>query len=302
MHVIIGCGYVGERVGDALQAAGEKVIAVTHSPDSAQRLAGIKPYPVHAADVSDLGSLRALAERLPSFPDTVLHCASSSRGGAEMYRKVYVEGSRHLLSVWPEAHLLFTSSSSVYPQTDGSIVTEESSAQPDRETSRLLREAEDATLASNGCVARLAGIYGPGRSFVLKSFLQGTAKIEGNNGMGRYLNQIHCTDAGSALTHLLLHRLTGLWNVVDDQPLSQRDCFTQLAAQFGLPLPPATPPDTGRKRAWTHKRLSNAKLKASGWQPHYPTYLEALANDPELVPSVLAQVTIPTDAVADRES
>ena len=43
--------------------------------------------------------------------------------------------------------LLFTSSTSVYAQTDGSVVTEESPAIPDRETGSLLLAAETVTLA-----------------------------------------------------------------------------------------------------------------------------------------------------------
>ena len=93
---------------------------------------------------------------------------------------------RNLRRHFPRRASFFTSSSSVYPQTDGPLVTEESDASPDRETSRILRETEELVLSRGGCVARLAGIYGPGRSFVLKNFLEGTATIEGNEGNGRY--------------------------------------------------------------------------------------------------------------------
>lgn len=290
MYLLIGSGYVGERVADLLARQGHEVVAVTHSPESAQRLAAQKPYAVHAADVSDRASLEALASRLGQAPAGIVHCASSSRGGAEMYQRVYVEGMRRLLAAFPGSPVLFTSSTSVYPQTDGSVVTEESDAQPDRETSRLLREAEELALAAGGAVARLAGIYGPGRSFVLKSFLEGTAVIEGNEGFGRYLNQIHREDAASGLAHVLTVAKMGIYNVVDSAPMTQRECFLHLAMQFQRPLPPAAPPNTARKRAWTHKRISNAKLRQSGWAPIYPSYFDALERDVDLTPSVLAQV------------
>ena len=47
----------------------------------------------------------------------------------------------------------------------------------DRETGRLLREAENLALNAGGCAGRLAGIYGPGRSFLLKNLLEGKAAI-----------------------------------------------------------------------------------------------------------------------------
>ena len=295
-YLIIGCGYIGERLADLLHGAGHEVTGVTHSADSAARLASSKPYTVLAADVSDANSLRHLADSLKASPDVIIHCASSSRGGAEMYRQVYLRGCGNLIAAFPGSQLLFTSSSSVYPQTDGSVVTEESDASPDRETSRLLRETEELVLSHEGCVARLAGIYGPSRWFVLKNYLEGTASIEGNNGQGRCLNQIHREDAASALLHLATARLRGVFNVVDDSPITQRECFERLSTRFHRPMPSVTEPDTGRKRAWTHKVVSNAKLRASGWSPLFPSCFDALTKDTELLPSILAQVAKSKDA------
>lgn len=292
MYLVIGCGYMGERVADLLHVAGHEVAGVTHSRESAERLASAKPYPVHACDVSQLAEVQALSGKLGASPACVIHCASSGRGGAEMYRKVHLEGCGNLRAAFPETRLLFTSSTSVYPQTDGSEVTEESDATPDRETSQILRETEALVLAAGGTVARLAGIYGPSRSFVLKSFLEGTATIEGNEGHGRYLNQIHREDAARALVHLCTHALKGVYNVTDDAPVTQRECFTMLSWRFEKPLPPATPPNTQRKRAWTHKKVSNAKLRATGFSLLYPSYTDALAKDPQLVLSILAQLGV----------
>jgi nucleoside-diphosphate-sugar epimerase len=296
MILIIGCGYVGERAADLLHGQEREVTGITHSAASAARLSQAKPYRVLRCDVSDDVSVQHLATKLGAAPHTIIHCASSSRGGAEMYRKVYLEGCAYLQRCFPGARILFTSSSSVYPQTDGSVVTEESDASPDRETSRLLRETEDMVLTHRGCVARLAGIYGPGRSFVLKNFLEGTATIEGNDGAGRFLNQIHREDAASALAHLATAAREGIFNVADDCPMTQRECFTELSRRFHKPMPAISEPDTNRKRAWTHKRVSNTKLRASGWRPRYASYFNALDADPELVPSILAQVGVMRDA------
>ena len=150
---------------------------------------------------------------------------------------------------------------------------------------RVLREAEQLVLANGGSVARLAGIYGPGRSYLLKKFLEGEAQID-----GRWINQIHRDDAAAAIAILLQHpEAPGLYNVSDNTPLWQQDCYEELSRRFDLPMPPEGAPDPNRKRGWTNKRVSNDKLRQLGWQPAFPSYFDALENDPELVPSIRDQ-------------
>lgn len=289
--LLIGCGFVGERAADLFHAAGHEVIGITHSHQSAERLSSTKPWQALACDVSSEASVAALRSQTGPV-DAFIHCASSSKGGAEMYRAVYVDGMCHLRAAYPEARPLFVSSTSVYPQTDGSVVDETSAANPDKETGRLLRQAEDIALTCHGSVARLSGIYGSGRSFVLKNLLEGNSGIEINEGApeGRLLNQIHADDAASALMHLVTQKLAGIYNVVDDADMTQRACLERLAPLFNLPVPGIKPPDPSRKRGWTHKRVSNAKLRATGWTPRYPDYFTALRDDPMLASSILQLV------------
>ena len=286
--LIAGCGFVGERAADLLHAEGHTVIGLTHSAASTERLRAAKPWRVEACDISDPASVTALAAKLaPQTIDASIHCASSSRGGAEMYQSVYVGGMRNLIAAFPQAFPLFTSSTSVYPQIAGETVDESSFADPDRETGRLLRDAEKLALAAGASVGRLAGIYGPGRSFLLKNLLEGKAAIEGNDGQGRYLNQIHAHDAACAVAHLVTQRLAGIYNIADDANVTQRDVYLELCRLFGVPLPPARDPDPTRKRGWSHKLVTNAKLRATGWEPYFSTYLDAIHDDPDLAASIL---------------
>ena len=286
--LIIGHGYVGSTLARTLDAGGFPLAVVNRS--STDHL----PYPVLAGDVSSGESVRSLPESLPyPGPDLIVHCASSSRGGPEAYRAVFIEGLTHLNETFPGVPVIFTSSSSVYGQTDGSVVDERSETSPDRETSRLLCEAEEIAREGGGIALRLAGIYGPGRAVHLKKLLDGTATIDEGE-PSRYLNQIHRDDAAGAIAHLITtgyeqHRGC-LFNVVDDAPLTQRQCYEALAAFFGLPVPPDAPPALDRKRAWTNKILSNAALKATGWRPRYPSFLDAVKNDEALVPSIREQI------------
>ncbi len=300
--IIAGCGFVGERAADLLHAAGHEVIGLTHSPESAARLAMAKPWRTEPCDISNSAAVMELAARVNAGSiDAVIHCASSSRGGAEMYQAVYVDGMRHLTRAFPAAFPIYTSSTSVYPQVNGETVDETSFADPDRDTGRLLREAEGIALAGGGAVARLAGIYGPGRSFVLKNLLEGKAAIEGNNGQGRILNQIHAEDAAAALAHLATRRLSGIYNIVDDAQMTQRQCLERLCAIFGVKMPGTREPDPNRKRGWSHKRVSNTKLHASGWAPRYASYFDALRDDPDLAASILDLVQTTGESPSPRQ-
>ncbi|MBL9114278.1 MAG: NAD-dependent epimerase/dehydratase family protein [Verrucomicrobiaceae bacterium] len=286
MILIVGCGYLGETLADDLHGRGHQVLGVTHSAESAGRLSETKPWRAIACDISD----GAAVSKLGNEPvKTVIHCASSSRGGPDAYRRVFLEGLNHLRETFPSAHLLFTSSTSVYTQVDGSLVDEDTPCQPQRETGRILQEAEQFVLAQNGTVARLAGIYGPERSVVLKNLLLKEAKIEGNDGQGRLLNQIHRDDAVSAIRLLVEDRVSGVFNVVDSTAQTQRELYTLLAAKFNAPMPPVAEPNHERKRPYTHKAVSNNKLRALGWRPEYPGYMDAIDRDPLLASSILQQ-------------
>lgn len=276
--LIAGCGFVGLATARLFAECGWEVIGGTHSEDSAAKLAEER-FRVISCDISDRASVEARAAFGPF--DAVVHCASSGRGGAEEYRRVYLEGARNLSAVFAPAPLLFTSSTSVYAQTDGGWVTEESPAEPARETGRLLRETEELVVAQNGIVTRLAGIYGPGRSVLLRKFFDGTAMIEGDG--AKWINQAHRDDIASAIVHLIEARALGIFNVNDDVPLAQRELYAWLAERFAQPLPPSGPIDLNRKRGWTNKRVSNAKLRALGWAPRFPSFFDAVASDPALV-------------------
>ncbi len=296
--LITGCGYLGQEIARQALARGLRVAGICRTGESAADLER-QGIPALVADLTDLASLTILAADWPR--DTmVIHCAAGGRGGGvEAYRAVYLEGVKNLRKAFPGAsRLLFTSSTSVYPQTDGAWVTEDSPAEPDRETGRILRQAEDGARAAGGCAARLAGLYGPGRSVLLRQFLLGESAIDVRVAPpatpdGRWVNQIHRDDAARALLFLLTEADEGafrghVYNVADSTPMLQRTLYTELARRFVSPLPPEARPDAGRKRGWTHKRVDASRLRALGWSPLFPSWFDALDRDASLVPSVVA--------------
>lgn len=268
--LVAGCGFVGLQVARLLHEKGWDVTGVTHSQASATALVG-EPFPVVACDITDRAALAGLAtfagESGGGFA-AVVDAVSSGRGGAEAYRRVYLEGARCLLEALQPQRFIFTSSTSVYAQTGGELVDEQSPAEPERETGRILRETEELVLSHGGQVARLGGIYAPERWVLWRKFRSGEAVIEGDG--SRILNQIHRDDAAAALVFLLSEvQEGGIFNVTDGAWPTLREVYEAFARATGQPLPPFGPVNLERKRGWTHKRVVTSRLQQLGWQPEY---------------------------------
>ncbi len=282
--LLVGCGYVGTRVARALQDRRIGFRAWVRGEASRARLAALD-IPALTGDVGSWESW----ESLTTCFDFLIYGPSSSRGGAKEYQNVFVTGLSHALRRFPGLPFLFLSSTSVYGQSTGEPVDEDSPAEPDSETGRILREAERMALDAGGGVLRIAGIYGPGRTHRLDRLLRGEARTSNRD---LWINQIHRDDVASAILHFLalrLHRETV--NVVDDEPVRESRFYGWLAQRLEMPLPPqggeASLPDRKRKR--THKRVSNAKARTLGWKPFYPSFREGLLPLlPERVPSAVS--------------
>lgn len=222
----------------------------------------------------DLGVGEQVRAAEGSF-DLMIHCASTRGGTVDDYRRVYLDGARHLGERFKGTRFLFVSSSSVYAQRDGQWVTEESEARPEHETGRILRAAENLVLAREGTVIRLAGLYGPERSALLRRALHGEALVDPEN--DRFVNQLHRDDAAAAL-FLLGQRsdeVKGeIYQAADDTPLPLSECYRWLAEKLGRPQ--TTAAAATRKRGESNKRVSNAKLRRMGWAPLFPSFIEGM--------------------------
>ncbi len=257
--LIAGYGFLGSALERKFESSGWEVININRSGRD-------------GALACDVSSAEELAN-LPDGFDLIIHCAASGGGGEPAYQKVYLQGARCLIERYPAARLIFTSSTSVYPQEDHSLVTELSPANPTSPTAQVLREAERIVIEAGGVVARLSGLYGPNRCHVLKNLLSGDAKIDG---LGeRIMNFVHRDDVADAM--LMLSEMdvfpgSEIYNITSE-PVSQHDCYQMLAQHFGVPMPEQQQEVVKRKRGNSSKRVSNAKLKSMGWQPAYNDFL-----------------------------
>jgi nucleoside-diphosphate-sugar epimerase len=263
--LIVGCGYVGLPLGRELVRQGHEVFGLRRNALAADEMqsAGIHPL---LADVTQPATLG----KVPHDFDWVVNCAASGGGEADDYRKIYLEGNRNLIA-WladcPPKKFIYTSSTSVYGQNDGSVVTEKSPAEPDADTAKVLLETEKLLLAASpnfpAVILRVAGIYGPARGHWFRQFLKNEARIEGDG--ARFLNMIHRDDLIGVIIAALQNGQPGeIYNAADDAPVSQLNFLKWLAAELKRPMPASVSADAEvlRRRGVTNKRVSNAKLKA----------------------------------------
>ena len=261
--LIGGCGYVGGAAARLFAQGGWEVTGWTRSEQKTGR-AGESAISLQAVDITNLEMVRS-----HSFAaNVVVHCASS---GTDSYRRVYRDGAANLAAAFPASCIIFTSSTSVYAQRDGSLVTEDSPAEPDSDNGKILREAEQIISENGGIVLRVAGIYGPGRSFLLRSVMNRTAVAT-----DRVVNQVHRDDVASAIffvAQCLGTKPPRIFNVVDDTPVPRSEILAWLSERLNIPLPDSAAV-VEHKKGRSNKRVSNAKLRALGWVPAYPNYRE----------------------------
>ena len=276
--LILGCGYVGLPLGAELVRQGHEVFGVrrTDATFAEMQNAGITPI---AADITNPEDL----QKIPLPFDWVINTTSSGGGGVEDYQRIYLEGNRNLIN-WlaanPPKKFIYTSSTSVYGQDDGSVVKENSPAQPPSDTGKVLVETENLLLNAAkekklpAIILRVAGIYGPDRGHFFQLFMRNEAKIPGKG--DRVTNMIHLTDLVGAIIATLKNGRAGeIYNIVDDEPIAHIHFFRWLSETIGKYMPPFAPEEEGawKKRGVTNKKVSNRRLKMElGYQFKYPTF------------------------------
>ncbi len=267
--LIAGCGDLGVALGTQLAKAGHAVWGLRRSPQPLPA-----PLRTITADLTDPATLTAL----PPALDLIYYTATPGRFADDAYRLTYVEGLRNLLGALAgqgqrPRRLILVSSTTVYGQTDGSWVDENSPTEPQGFSGRRMLEAETLALTSAiaTAIVRFGGIYGPGRNRMLRKVRAGEPCVADPP---QYTNRIHRDDCVNILAHLANPAVApGIYLGVDDKPCTQCELMDWLAARMGLPAPQRIGGSPGGLRG-SNKRCRNDKLKASGYRLLYPSYRE----------------------------
>jgi nucleoside-diphosphate-sugar epimerase len=257
--LIAGAGDVGSRVARRLVAQGKHVIAL--------RRGEVTPNPAIRWLRGDLTRPETLRD-LPKV-DAVVFAATPDARDEPAYRAIFVDGLRHLIEALPAppGRTLFVSSTAVYGEHAGDWVDETTPTAPPGFNGRVLVEAEDwlASRVVGGTSLRLAGLYGPGRTQLFDRLREGTISVP--RGRSVFANRMHVDDAAAAIVHLLsLDAPESLYVGVDNTPLPVDELYDYLAGLLGAAPPPDGSPVTGIG----NKRMSNARLRATGFQCRWP--------------------------------
>ena len=281
--LIAGCGYTGRRLAARLLADGVEVVGTVREPSGASALeaAGIRPLIIEADDPSSTVMLEEVAPDVCFFfiPPAPL---AEDPAAARLSR--FVEALRRA----PLECFVYASSTGVYGDADDEMVSESTVPQPTSAKGKARLAAERRLLElgwwldSRPRIARIAGIYGPGRTL-------GPAIREGRYqliiGRETWSSRIHVEDLVTALIAIWQAGASGrIYNVCDDEPHLSSEYARLTASLLDLDLLEISE-DGARAlydpdrlaRVLASRRVSNRRLRGElGVRLAYPSFREGL--------------------------
>lgn len=267
--LFLGFGDIARRTADLLQEC--RYVAVARS---VRNVSAGAEFWCGAADSA------AICERMQSEVfDAVVITLTPSDYTPAAYERAYVQTLQNLVPLWrvrPPGLILFVSSTSVYHQSEGGWVDEESEVAPEHFSGQCLLKAERLLRESGlpACIVRFAGIYGPGRDFLFRQVRAG------KGGSKEFTNRMHADDCAGVLAHLLRRHFSGevlapLYLGCDSGPAPGAEVRRWLAERIGVN--PDSLAQSASERGG-NKRCSNRRLLASGYQMLYPSYREGYGS------------------------
>lgn len=280
-------GVIGRRVLPLLVRAGHEVSAVARSPEkhTAVMDAGAKAVTL---DLFNTDAVRWAVRGHDAVVNLATHMPHSAlkmllplawRENDRIRREASVALVEASISAGV-TRFVQESFAPVYPDCGDQWIDESVPIQPARYNQSLA--ASEAAAASfsgverTGVILRFGAFYGPDALQtieLMKAIRKGFAPLPGPE--YAYLSSVAHDDAASAVV-AALDLPGGIYNVVDDEPLTHRELVDSLAQAMGVGAPKLPPrwmtPLFGvvGQLAPRSERISNRKLRAaSGWSPRY---------------------------------
>ncbi|MDY0309773.1 MAG: hypothetical protein RBR29_08290 [Castellaniella sp.] len=229
------------------------------------------------ADLGKPAALNAVPVGAPGPITHILYAPAPDTRTPASYAQAYPLGLRALLDALPHPDQLqrcvLVDSTAVWGPGPDAVVDERTPPAPTDFRGAAMLDAETLLqdrLPGRGIALRLSGLYGPGRLRLADGLRAG--RIIAPDGPGHWANRIHIDDAVRACVHLLaLADPQPCYIGTDDHPMPTAAFYDALAQMAGGPAP------ARESRPPSGKRLSNARLRASGWQPAWPDMLHGYA-------------------------
>jgi nucleoside-diphosphate-sugar epimerase len=152
---------------------------------------------------------------------------------------------------------------------------------------QTLQHAEEKVLASGGAVLRYGAFYGPGAIDDQVTLLRKRQYPLVGTGAG-YSSWIHLDDAAAATVLAIELSVTGVFNIVDDEPAPASDWLPHLASCAAAKPPRRLPVWLARLLAGDQavvmmtqgRGFSNAKAKRElGWELRYPSWRQGFKEE-----------------------
>jgi nucleoside-diphosphate-sugar epimerase len=286
-------GAIGPATVRGLLARGHQVRAVTRTDEKAAQLRALGAEPV-AVDIFDGDACKAAVDGCGA----VLHLATNvpplrrmaSKKGWDMHNRLRTIATKVLVdaalatgvSTFVKESVTF-----VYPDCGDAWIDE--TTPPDESIAMLQPTLEGERMidrftagGSHGVVLRFGLFYGPTARGVDEALRLARWRLSMMAGKPHaYMSSIHTDDvAGAAVA--ALNAPAGVYNAVEDKPVTRREYVDVFGAAFGLRKLNILPSWMARlaagsssevtTRSW---RVSNRKLReATGWSPRYPSVRE----------------------------
>lgn len=303
--LVVGAGYVGGYAAMLAERIGWQVTCVRRSLPAVKDQASLK-HVAHDVKLAFPKSLRAQQW------GSVIYSVAPSGRTEEGYRLAYEQGFRRALDELTADRVVLTSSTSALGEAEGEFVDDDAPAAPNTWRGQIVAESEQMAIDTGAYVARLAGIYGPGRNRQIRQVSAGEAVLV--KGRQHYTNRIHQHDAARALIHILQRpsqpqpsdkqpsepqqkgrlqlsndqvdrQVAAIYNVCDGVHPTRNALLAFLANQMNAPAPAtiaASPEQLGPR----NKRVIPGRLRRSGFVWKYESfeagYCELLMRDPNV--------------------
>lgn len=286
-------GAIGPATVRALLEKGHHVRAVARSDDKAAQLRALGAEPV-AVDLFKGGALKTAVDGC----EAVLHLATNvpplrrmaSKKGWATHNQLRTTATELLVDAaltTGATKFVKESVTFVYPDRGDSWIDE--TTPPDETIAMLAPTLEGERLVDRlttgggtGVVLRFGLFYGPTARGVDEALRLARWRLSMVAGKAKaYMSSIHTDDVASGVV-AALDAPAGLYNVVDDEPVTRREYLDAFSAAFGLrklrPMPAwlvRLTSGSGAEAVIRSQRVSNRKLRdATGWSPRYPSVRE----------------------------
>lgn len=265
---ILGCGYLGTHLAKFWHQKNHHITAMTDDPakipvlnDFTQKIVllknGDKSQVIPILEQNENIILSISSEKKKSYADYLL--------GASLVIKEAAKAIRE------PRYLIFTGRTSVYNDKNGLWLDEESTIVPIEDREKKLYETEQVLLSLKElswdvCVLRIAEVYGP--DYEISKKIKNKSDYFSPGSGNSFTNMIHLDDIIGSINFILEHRLTGIYNLADDDHQTLKKLLQEASSKLKLP-PIQWEPKLGQKTSYNF-RVSNHKIKSAGYSFLHP--------------------------------